>query len=190
MKITHKYYAIALVILFFSLLLCSCSAQGSEGNPKSTIVTPIDTSTPVLKTKTAISGTAFVSAMEKGGFEWRGEEIYGNGKYSDDEYKIKEIRDYTLCIADNSEIYSDVMAIQYFKCADSTGATNIFNELRTYGVSILNEESGNNYTKIELDKVDGWDYGVFCIVDNTIITIIADGEYKSMARQLMSEFGY
>ena len=122
MKITHKYYAISLFILFFSLLLCSCSAQVSERNHKPTVVTPINTSSPVLKTKTAISGTAFVSAMEKGGYEWRGEEIYGNGKYSDDEYKIKEVRDYTLCIADNNEIYSDVMAIQYYKFADSTGA--------------------------------------------------------------------
>ena len=190
MALKKRYSSIILIILSIINLLCGCADQSSPEKGSPTEASVISTSVPVIDAKASISGTAFVSAMEKHGYEWRGEEIYGTGKYSDDIYKITEIRNYTLCIADDNEIYSDVMAIQYNKCVDSAGAINVFNELRSYGSFILSEDSGDNYTRIEFNGVDGWEYGIICIVDNTIITILADKDYQNTAEQLMTNLGY
>ena len=188
MIIVHRYSLV--ILLCVALMLSGCSEYTTKENTKPIDNIPVSTTAPISNAKTPLSGTAFTNAMEQKGFEWRGDQIYSNGKYSDDEFKFTEIREYAMCVADNNNMYSDVMLVVYYKCANTDGAAKAYNELKSYTPSVYNEQNGDNYAKIELHNIDGWEYGIICLVDNTIVIITAENEYKNNAAQLMLEFGY
>mgnify|MGYP003292011815 CR=1 FL=1 len=183
-----KIYLILLSILSAAILLSACSGAGdppSEPMANSSTPQPIVTAAP-HNTKTAISETEFIRAINSCGFNFE-EDGYSEACDPAEDYGLKATHECYLR-------HNDDIWILYASFVDKESADNGSSIiLEDWELVPIAEETGDNYKLIECKDEVNYDVEFtffISLVDDTLIILEGPTAYRGELSGILSALGY